>query len=215
MNLLLADDHDLVRDSLKVFIERDGEMSVTAVGSLDAAIEMAETRDVDIAVLDLRMPGMDGAGSIDRFRAAHPEIPVLLMSGAAGPNDVARAVEAGAAGFVAKSSSAGSLVEAVRQILRGERVFDDSADLRDEADASPPGASGPASAARPVALTRRERDVLRQLVRGRSNKEIARDLDLQEVTIKLHLRSVFRKLDVRNRTEAVIAALARGLADDE
>ena len=210
MNLLLADDHDLVRDSLKVFIERDGEMSVTAVGSLDAAIEMAEAGPVDIAVLDLRMPGMDGPASINRFRAAHPEVPVLLMSGVAAEHEVARAAAAGAAGFVAKSSSAGTLVEAVRQILRGERVF--------ESGIGAPGVGTvgeTVSGGRAIALTRRERDVLRQLVRGRSNKEIARDLDLQEVTIKLHLRSVFRKLDVRNRTEAVVAALARGLAEED
>jgi DNA-binding NarL/FixJ family response regulator len=204
MNLLLADDHDLVRDSLKVFIERDASgMTVTAVGSLDAAIEAASSAAVDVAVLDLRMPGMDGLEGLGRFRTAHPRVPVVIMSGQARPQDVREAVAAGASGFVPKSSSALALVNAVRLVLSGERFFPPE-QLMDAPDDQSSGAS--------AAFTRRERDVLACLVQGQSNKEIARALDLQEVTVKLHLRSVFRKLGVKSRTQAVLAAVERGLA---
>jgi DNA-binding NarL/FixJ family response regulator len=200
----LADDHDLVRDSLKVFIERDAAgMTVTTVGSLDAAIEAASSVPMDVAVLDLRMPGMDGLEGLGRFRAAHPTVPVLIISGQARPQDVRDAVTAGASGFVPKSSSALALVNAVRLVLSGERFFPPE-QLMDVTDEAAIGASPD--------FTRRERDVLACLVQGQSNKEIARTLDLQEVTVKLHLRSVFRKLGVKSRTQAVLAAVERGLA---
>jgi hypothetical protein len=202
MHLLLADDHNLVRESLKAFFERaDGSYTVAAVGTLDEAITLANQEYVDIAVLDLHMPGMAGLDGIGRFRRAHPDVPVLLMSGLAKPHEVRGALAAGARGFVPKTSSMQTLICAVRKILAGELVppvsddFSPMQDCRHE---------------RSVDFTRREHDVLGQLLLGKANKVIARHLDLQEVTVKLHLRSIFRKLGVQSRTQALLAAVTLG-----
>ena len=203
MNLLLADDHDLVRESLKALIERaDDNVTVTAVGTLDEAITAARHRHFDIAVLDLRMPGMAGLDGIGRFRASQPDVPVLLMSGVARQHEVRGALAAGARGFVAKSSSPQVLISAVEKILAGQLV----APAQEEA-----GPTQHCARDRPAEFTRREHDVLSQLVQGRANKVIARHLNLQEVTVKLHLRSIFRKLKVHSRTQAVLAAVSLDL----
>ena len=202
MHLLLADDHNLVRDSLKAFFERaDGENTVTAVGTLDEAITVADREHVDIAILDLHMPGMAGLGGIGRFRRGHPDVPVLLISGLAREDEVRGALAAGAQGFVPKTSSMQALVCAVGKILAGELVPPAGADASTGQDCHRD---------RSVDFTRREHDVLGQLLLGKANKVIARHLDLQEVTVKLHLRSIFRKLGVQSRTQALLAAVTLG-----
>ncbi len=204
MHLLLADDHNLVRESLKAFIERaDGGNTVTAVGTLDEAIAVANQEYVDIALLDLHMPGMAGLDGIGRFRRSHPDVPVLLISGLARAHEVRGALAAGARGFVPKTSSMQTLVCAVRKILAGELVPPASDDLSPAEDCR---------RERPIDFTRREHDVLGQLLLGKANKVIARHLDLQEVTVKLHLRSIFRKLGVQSRTQALLAAVTLGFA---
>ena len=208
MHLLLADDHNLVRESLKAFFERaDGSYTVAAVGTLDEAITLANQEYVDIAVLDLHMPGMAGLDGIGRFRRAHPDVPVLLMSGLAKPHEVRGALAAGARGFVPKTSSMQTLICAVRKILAGELVLPVSDDLSPMQDCRP---KQDCRHERSVDFTRREHDVLGQLLLGKANKVIARHLDLQEVTVKLHLRSIFRKLGVQSRTQALLAAVTLG-----
>jgi len=203
MHLLLADDHNLVRESLKAFIERaDGSNSVTAVGTLDDAITVADQEYVDIAILDLHMPGMAGLDGIGRFRSGHRDVPVLLISGFAKPHEVQGALAAGARGFVSKTASMQTLVCSVRKVLAGETVAPSHDDLSAVQDCRH---------RRAVDFTRREHDVLGQLLLGQANKVIARHLDLQEVTVKLHLRRIFRKLGVQSRTQALLAAVTLGL----
>ncbi len=203
MKLLLADDHDLVREALKHFVERAAAGAcVLTAANLDQAIAIArDTPDLDIAVLDLNMPGMGGAGGLARFKTEHPALPVVLLSGMASRADIDQAMRHGASGYFPKTLSGRALMSAIELILAGERFVPVAA-----METAGPGAAGP-----PPALSKREADVLRGLVLGRSNKEIARALDLREVTVKLHLRGVFRKLAVRNRTQAVTTAMALGL----
>ena len=203
MHLLLADDHNLFRDSLKALIERaDDSSTVTAVGTLDEAITAAKHQPVDIAILDLRMPGMAGLDGIGRFRSNHPELPVLLISGLARPHEVRGALAAGARGFVSKSASPQVLISTVQKVLAGQLVIP---------TLDGQGPSQPCARDRPAEFTRREHDVLNHLVQGQANKVIARHLNLQEVTVKLHLRSIFRKLKVNSRTQAVLAAVCLDL----
>lgn len=207
MRILIADDHQLFRDALAAFVGRaEGGVEVLSADGLDDALALlGASAPVDIAVLDLNMPGMDGVGGIARFHSAWPEVPVVLMSGMAGRDDVTAAIDAGARGFLPKTLKASAFVTALRLVLAGE-VFVPYGDLPEPATAGP----APAQAAVLPALTRRESDVLRGLLQGWSNKEIARDLDLQEVTIKLHVKSVCRKLEARNRTEAALRAVELG-----
>ncbi len=218
MQILLADDHGLVREALTAYLSKPGsDISVIPAASLDEAIEVVADRaeDVDLAVLDLRMPGMAGVDGIDRFRQACPDVPVAILSGLASEEDVRSCLDKGAVGFFPKTLSGPSLVNAIKLVLSGEKFvpYDVSGlalpeELR---DAIGGGATEPSAEAKAINLSRREGAVLGFLLKGQSNKEIARELDLQEVTIKLHMRSICRKLDVKNRTQAALRARELGL----
>ena len=169
-------------------------------GGFDAALEAARgPRGFDLVLLDYRMPGMEALAGLARMQA-EVRCPVAILSGTAPPEVARRALRAGAAGFLPKTLAPRALIAAVTRILGGEifapRDFLDS-DRDPEAD---------------VALTARERDVLTGVSDGKSNKEIARDLDIQEVTVKLHLKTLSRKLGARNRTHAAMLGRDLGLA---
>lgn len=202
MRILLADDHALVRDTISVYLQSEGDAEVVAVPDLGAAMRAADTEGpFDLILLDFNMPGMNG---LDGLRAAirhAPDTPVALLSGSA-PNRVAQeAVDAGAAGFVPKTLAAKSLLNAVRFMMAGE-VFVPSTVLQ-----SP---DAPSDGGLTATLSRREKQVLSGLCRGLPNKEIARELDLQEVTIKLHVRTLCKKLNAKNRTQAAMIARDAG-----
>lgn len=213
MQILLADDHSLVREALKAYLGKpETGIDVASAASLDGALDVAaREEEIDLAILDLRMPGMDGLSGLDRFRAAFPDIPVAIMSGLATDEDVKQALEKGAVGFFPKTLTGQALVNAIKLVLAGERFipYDVSA------LALPPELTEkkkePTEKALAVGLSPRESAVLAHLLQGQSNKEIARHLDLQEVTIKLHMRSICRKLEVKNRTQAALRAREIGL----
>jgi two-component system, NarL family, nitrate/nitrite response regulator NarL len=203
MRILIADDHDLLRDALASFIQRviPGS-SVTGAGSVDAALRsLTVSAAIDLVLLDLRMPGMNGLDGLTRLRQAFPQVKIALMSGEAGPDDVRGALGRGAVGFLPKTLPGDALVDAIRRIIAGEVYLPDGAVLA--ADPVAPAGGG---------FTKREREVLDFLLKGLSNKEIARFLDLEEVTVKLHVRGLCRKLDARNRTQAAMRAVELGLA---
>jgi two-component system, NarL family, nitrate/nitrite response regulator NarL len=204
LRILLADDHPLFADALRTLIERHIEGSeLTVVADLDAAHRaLAAGRHHDLAILDLHMPGASGFEGVRRTLARFPQTPVVVISGAAAPADVARALELGARGFLPKTMPPAVLAAALQVIAAGGTYV--------PTEYAATGAER--RAPEPIAgLTRRESEVLTLLVRGKSNKEIGRALDLQEITVKLHVRNIFRKLKVRNRVEAVHAAARLGL----
>ncbi|MGR3320400.1 MAG: response regulator transcription factor [Pseudooceanicola sp.] len=195
-DIILADDHALVLEAVCLVLQDRGGHSVRAVPSVEEAITLiVRGSRPDLVLLDYRMSGMFEFGGLRRVRAALPRIPVALISGAAGGVVAAAAIEAGAAGFLSKTATSQDLLEAVDTMLAG-RVH-----APGEPEAGTPAA----------ALTRREYDVLHGISRGLSNKEIARDLDLSEVTVKLHVKTMCRKLDARNRTHAAMLAMQLGL----
>lgn len=202
MRVLIVDDHDLVRDALAAYISRlEPTFDVVPASSLPEAIEIAGREGpFGVAVLDLNMPGMEGAGGIGRFREASPDTPVVLMSGQAARDEVEMAMDLGARGYLPKTLNAPAFVSALKLVLAGEIFLPYGALDKTE----------PAAGSGLPTFTRREGDVLGALVRGCSNKEIARELDLQEVTIKLHVKNICRKLSARNRTEAALRAVQLG-----
>ena len=212
MHLLLADDHTLFRDALIQFLARHRpDITVTPAKDYDEAARlMAEEKDISLAILDLCMPGMNGLEGLSHFRKNWPDIPVAIISGIAEMNDVKDVLDHGAIGFFPKTLSGQALIRAIELTLAGERFnpVDYTPPPPYKSDARKPPELPHASAIR---LTPREQDVLRHLLTGAPNQEIATALGLQEVTIKLHVRGICQKLGAKNRTQAALIAKDIGL----
>ncbi|SHK81317.1 two component transcriptional regulator, LuxR family [Roseovarius marisflavi] len=198
--LLLADDHDLVRETIAEFLRGQNKFDVCVADSLGAALDRCGTDGpFDLVLLDFMMPGMDALSGLARMKA-RASCPVAIISGTAPPDVARRALRSGAAGFLPKTLDPQSLVAAVHHMLLGETYKPmDFLSLED-------------SDLNQINLTPRETDVLVGVSKGKSNKEIARDLDIQEVTVKLHLKTMSRKLNARNRTHAAMLGRDMGLA---
>lgn len=199
MKILLADDHDLVRETLAAFLLAEGFTEVRSVSTLDAALALLDL-DFDLVLLDYNMPGMNGFEGLARARAVAPKTPIAIISGTTQRELAEAALREGAAGFVPKTLASRAMVAAVQIMANGE-VFAPISLLQEEEPVDGALAS----------LTRRETDVLRGICAGKSNKEIARDLDLQEVTVKLHVKTLSRKLGAKNRTHAAMIARNGGM----
>jgi len=206
--VLIADDHALFRKGLRMLLADSFPKSdIRDVDSLDHALETLSGEPVDLAILDLRMPGMNGAESLKAVREAYPQTALLVLSGSESRNDMLGALGAGVHGYVVKTSPDGELLAAIDRIRHGQVYVPPQM----AAPQTPPtGPPEPAPAHDPPidfeGLTPRQKDVLRLLAKGRSNKEIARELALAEGTVKIHLAAVLRFLKARNRTEAAVLA---------
>ncbi len=202
MRILIADDHDLLRDVLRSYLEAEGGFAVETVADLPAALASIAAAEVpfDLVVLDYGMPGMAGYDGLEKAIAASAGKPVALMSGLAPPGVAEKVLAVGAAGYLPKTLPARSLVNAIRFMAAGEIYM--PLDLHRPSQATMPAPSG---------LSPREVEVLARLCSGQANKEIARELNLREPTIKLHVKTICRKLDARNRTHAAMIARERAL----
>lgn len=201
MRILIADDHDLVRDTLGEYLKQEGGADVVSASSLNEALNICDNDGAfDLLVLDYNMPGMDGLSGLTKAMEKAQGTPVAILSGNA-PHSVAQeAIDRGAIGYLPKTMTAQSLVHAVRFMMAGETFFPVSHIVSQKQD-------------NPVSkqLSKREVEVLNGLCQGQSNKEIATELGLQEVTIKLHVRTLCRKLEAKNRTHAAMIAKEAGL----
>lgn len=214
MQIIVADDHNLVREGLKPFLhELAQDVQVLDAGSLDEALAKADqASNLSLVLLDLRMPGMNGLAGIQTFHQRHPGVPVVVLTGHINRDDVMTAVRFGASGYIPKTISGASLINALRLVLSGEKYLPTFM-LTDEAEeptVSKPTAPVPGKPTPLDTLSPREREILSLLIEGRTNKDIARKLDLQEITIKIHLRNVYRKIGAVNRAQAVRIAMSAG-----
>lgn len=227
MKLLLADDHTLFRDTLVQYIVRaEPDAEIRLAKDLHEAEKHLEDGYIpDLVLLDLRMPGMNGLEGFRRVRETYPKIPVGLMSGMAEPQDVRQAMEMGAIGYFPKTLSGKALLKAIQLVLAGERFLPIDHETnevlpayygdgtRGGAGYAPLNGQGRGGKGDDLRLTARESEVLEHLVKGLSNKDIADALNLQIVTVKLHVRGICRKLGAKNRTQAALRARELGLAD--
>lgn len=203
MKILIADDHDLVRDMLSLYLAQEPGFTISTASNFDeAAQRMTKEGPFDVVLLDYTMPGMNGLEGFHKAKDLNFGSPVALISGTA-PRSVAEQVlAAGAAGFLPKTLPAKTLVHAVRFMAAGEQYAPVQFMTEKEEVPSHPLKDK---------LSKRELEVLKGLVDGRSNKEIARELELQEVTVKLHVKTLCRKISARNRTNAAMIAKESGL----
>lgn len=200
MKILVADDHDLVRETIAAFLLAEGIDAVTIAADLPQALELMQQQTFDLVLLDHEMPSMNGISGLSEAIGIGGSGNIALMSGSTSRELAEASLAAGAVGFVPKKMPSRAMVAAVRLMARGE-TFAPIGLLQSNMT---PGASL-------SLLTRREISVLGGICEGKSNKEIARDLDLQEVTVKLHVKTLSRKLDARNRTHAAMIARDAGL----
>ncbi|MBD8027575.1 response regulator transcription factor [Ureibacillus sp. Re31] len=210
IRVLIADDHHVVRRGLLFFLktQKDIEVIGEAKNGIEA-VELVESLQPDIVLMDLVMPEMDGIQATKKIKAKWPNVAILMLTSFSDKDHVLPAIEAGAAGYQLKDIEPDELVNAIRQIIRGENIIHPAATsqleevLREEENL--PHVKNP--------LTPRERDVLAELTKGKSNREIASSLFVTEKTVKTHISNIFTKLEVQDRTQAALYAVKHGLTE--
>ncbi|WP_214106513.1 response regulator [Acrocarpospora catenulata] len=201
MRVMIVDDHPVVREGLRGML--DAEVTVVGeAGSGDEAVVRARELTPEVILMDLRMPGGDGVSAITRILAELPATRIIVLTTYESDQDIVRAVEAGAAGYLLKDTSRADLLAAIATAARGETVLSPSVATRLVTRLRAPVAE---------TLSPRETQVLALVARGLTNAEIGRELYISETTVKTHLLRVFGKLGVSDRTAAVTTALSRGL----
>ncbi len=215
MKILIADDHELFRDGLRHVLDQlGGPLAIVEASDFPQAIEVAERdTDIDIVLLDLTMPGMAWPDGLQRLKDLLPErVPIIILSASDDRRHVLQAVNLGAAGFIPKTSSSRVMLSALKLVLSGGVYLPPALlEQASHGDSGGPIANGNAASF----LTPRQREVLALLGQGKSNKEIARVLQLAEGTVKLHVTAILKALNVHNSTRAVVAASQLGLTAAE
>jgi two-component system NarL family response regulator len=200
IRVLIADDHVTVLEGLAAIIGRQMDMEVVAeAANGQQAADLWQKHRPDVTLLDLRMPALDGVGVIDEIRRQQPTARIVVLTTFDSDNEIARAIKAGAKGYLLKDARREELLDCIRKVNSGQTWLPNAlaAKLAESMSSEP--------------LTGRELDVLNLLASGKSNKEIGGHLFITETTVKSHLRSIFSKLNVLSRTEAIATASRRGL----
>ena len=201
--IVIADDHPLFRGALRQAVAHAlADVTVSEVGSLEALGQaLAESADVDLILLDLAMPGVQGFSGLLFLRAAHPELPVIVVSANDDPTVIRRCIEFGALGFLSKTAEVAQMGEAIKAVLHGSVWTPPGIDLSDPVDHETAD-----MVRRLSTLTPQQVRVLMMLSEGLLNKQIAYELGVSEATVKAHVSAILTKLNVDSRTQAVIAA---------
>ncbi|MCA1056547.1 response regulator transcription factor [Rossellomorea aquimaris] len=208
IRILIADDHHVVRRGLVFFLKTQKDIEIVGEAQNGAeAVKMADSLKPDVILMDLMMPVMDGIEATKEIKQSHPSIQVLMLTSFSDQNHVIPAIEAGAAGYQLKDIEPDELVSSIRKLLSGENSLHPKATnhlLTRISKQDPPH--------KIHALTKREKDVLVELSKGKSNKEIASSLFITEKTVKTHISNIFSKLEVSDRTQAALYAVKHNLA---
>lgn len=201
IRLMVVEDHHVVREGLVALLSSIKEIEVVAsVGDGDKAVTSFSSLRPDVTLMDLQLPGMGGAEATRKIREQAPDARVIVLTTYDGDEDIFRALQAGACGYLLKGMPFDELVQAIHAVHRGEsRIPSQIAEKLVERSKSEP-------------LTPREMHVLERIVAGRANKDIASDLSISEATVKTHVNNLLAKLGVVDRTQAATAALQRGFA---
>ena len=208
IRVLIADDHSVVREGLRMFLGRDPELEVVGEAADGReAVERSRQLRPDVVLMDLLMPVMDGIAAISAIRHELPEIEVIALTSVLESAAVVGAVRAGAIGYLLKDTQAPELRRAIKAAAAGQVQLSPQASAYLMREVRTPEMT--------EVLTEREMEVLRLLVQGQSNKEIARDLQIAEDTVKTHVKHILAKLGVQSRTQAVLGAIRLGLVSPD
>lgn len=210
IKILIADDQEIVCEGLKKILQSDPEIKVIGIANNgQQALDLVHHQTPDLVLMDLQMPIMNGVQAIRQLRKTHPDLPVIVLTTYMDDKWLFDAIRAGATGYLLKDSPRQELIDAIKGTLSGNVYLDPSVARKvlDSVAASPE----PIESDEDFDLSERERDILQLLVEGLSNAEIAHRLYLSEGTVRNYLSSLFVKLDVSDRTQAVVVALRRGL----
>jgi two-component system NarL family response regulator len=200
IKLLVADDHNIVRSGLTALINSESDMTVVAQATTgQQAVDLFKQHRPDVALMDLRMPVLGGVDAIIAIRKEFPTARIIVLTTYDGDEDIYRALQAGASGYLLKGMLAEELLEAIRAVHSGLRRIPAAVAERLAVRMGGPG------------LTARELDVLALIVKGNSNKEIAAALAISEATVKTHINNILSKLGASDRTQAATMALQRGI----
>ncbi len=209
IRVVLADDHAVVRRGIREFLEQEGDIVVVAeAADGQEAMALVAEHQPDVAVLDIRMPGVGGIEALQSIRLAHPQVKVLVLTAYDDEPYVFAVLQAGASGYILKNADSATLTGAVRAVYRGEPALDPAVMdkvLQQVSSGRPLAAQGTLER-----LTAREIDVLRLAAKGLTNKGIGQTLGISARTVQGHLANAYSKLHVNSRTEAVTEALRRG-----
>jgi len=212
IRVMLADDHTVLRQGIAQALELQQDMTVVAQASNGVeAVKLAKQHQPDVALLDINMPQMDGVEATRQITAELPETGVIILTMYRRDDFIFEAIKAGAGGYLLKEVELSELVKAVRTVARGEAIIDAAiagrvmAELRAEITPPRPSTKEP--------LAERDVEILRLLAQGHSNQEIADQLSISEKTVRNRLSLVFRRLHLKNRTEAALYAMHRGLVE--
>jgi two-component system nitrate/nitrite response regulator NarL len=214
MRVLLIDDHALVRKGIEELLQSRGVQVVASVGSGAEGVRRARELPADLILLDVRMPGMNGIETLKALRASGVDAPVVMLTMSREDADLSAALRAGARGYLLKDMEPEQLLPALEAAVQGDNVVAQelvgslAGLVRGDAGAVPPT---PRPAAPFAELTPRELEILGCIADGSSNKMIARELDITDGTVKLHVKAILRKLGLRSRVEAAVSAVEHGL----
>ena len=200
IRVMTVDDHPLMREGLVAMVRTQGDMTVVAeAGSGPEAIEKFRTHQPDVVLMDLRLPGMSGVTATVEIRKEFPDAKIIMLTTYDGDEDIYQALEAGAQAYILKETVGEELLQLIRDVKAGQRRI-------------PPAVATRLAENLPRAeLSARELDVLRLMAKGLRNKEIAAALNIAEPTVKIHVQKIFSKLNVIDRTQAVVTAVSRGI----
>lgn len=211
ISIILAEDHVVVRESIRRFLDRQADLCVIGeAGDGEEAVRLVNALKPDVLIMDIAMPKLNGIEATRQVKACCPSTAVLVLTAYDYDQYIFAVLEAGAAGYLLKDVSGQELIDAIRAVRRGDSALHPTVARKLLARFRKPEAK-PADEVPPSLFTEKELDVLRRAAKGLSNKDIAQDLTLSVRTVEAHLASLFGKLNVGSRTEAVVAALKKGL----